>query len=121
MRPRGQRGKRPGRTAHQTDTPSPEAIDRLVNEWARADNRVIAGPTEFDHAGAHGVHGRWSILASYRRLLAGLQLRNDGVTDVRRIRLLLWTSGRGGDARLAAEDLAHVFRKIAAHAGKTSL
>jgi hypothetical protein len=77
---------------------------------------VIAGPTEFDHAGAHGVHGRWSILASYRRLLAGLQLRNDGVTDVRRIRLLLWTSGRGGDARLAAEDLAHVFRKIAAHA-----
>jgi hypothetical protein len=93
---------------------SPQAIDRLVNEWARSEKRVISGPVGFEDCGRHGNHGQWAPLPSYRRLLAGLRLRAQGVTDAREIRLLQWAAGYGGDERKAPADLAHVFRRVAA-------
>jgi len=89
--------------------------DSLIDEWARTRNGVIVGPS-LSHQGRHGMHGEWPVLGAYRRLLAGLRLREQGTTDVRELRLLLWLRGYGGDDAEVMRDLVRLYARYAARA-----
>jgi hypothetical protein len=86
--------------------------DQLINEWARADNQIIARP-KTTSAGRYGRRGDWPVLGSYRRLLVALRLREQGVNGTRELRLLLAIAGYGGDPQLLPGDLHHTVDALA--------
>jgi hypothetical protein len=85
--------------------------DALINEWARSRNGIIPGPATMHHAGRNGQHGEWPI-AAYRRLLAAIRLREEGLTDVSTLRLRLRFAGQRVDDSHAPGDIARAYDKV---------